>query len=729
MIKHELLVPAGDMESLNQAVANGADAVYIGCKNFGARKFAKNFDNDEIITAVKLCHLYDVRIYITMNTLIKDSEVPMFLGQIEFLYKAGVDAVIIQDFGMICLVREKYPDLEVHASTQANISSKETAELFYKLGVKRVVFAREMTLEEINEIKVPIEKEVFVHGALCISYSGCCLMSSMLGDRSGNRGECAGCCRLPYTLEKGDRILAKNKYLLSTKELNTTKRFKELLDSDILSFKIEGRMKSPEYVGFITKLYRNLIDSYCTNVNLDVLNKQLKTIFNRGFTEGHLFNADTQEIMNIDYPNHIGLEIGKVIEVNQKQIKIQLTEELHQEDGIRFLNSGSGFIVNYLYGPDGNLINTAPANTICFVDNKVNLTNLDTVCKTQDSKLMSELKKIPIRRIPVTIQVRAKLGSPLEVVMSDGSHTFKVQGNPVQSSQNAPMTKQRIRQQVEKLGDTPFVSTTTIVESDQNVFIPVKEINELRRALTQQLVQVRVSRDVVFNPAEVHLEVPETTLSPVLTASAYTQDQLEMCNRFKLKRIYAMDSEAYKYFNMLERFYYVPIRNSRKPLSGYQKNALVSEYFDFSLKDYLVGNYGLNVTNVYTAYYIYKLTLQPVTLSVELSYEEMINFINTYIKTFNKYPNIEIMAYGRVENMVIKGNILNLSTKVYDYRLRDQQNRLFPVYFDGVNTHILNHENTIIKDVSLLKKYASIRLSFFNEEPDVIKQIINEYLS
>lgn len=203
MTKHELLVPAGDIKSLEQAVANGADAVYVGCKNFGARKYAQNFTNEELIKAIRYCHLYGVKIYATMNTLIKDNEVEEFLKQIEFLHRNGIDAVLIQDFGMICLVRRKYPNLEVHASTQTNTSSKETAELFYNLGVKRVVFAREMSLEEIEEIKVPIEKEVFIHGALCICYSGCCLMSSMLGNRSGNRGECTGCCRLPYTLKIG----------------------------------------------------------------------------------------------------------------------------------------------------------------------------------------------------------------------------------------------------------------------------------------------------------------------------------------------------------------------------------------------------------------------------------------------------------------------------------------------------------------------------------------------
>lgn len=729
MIKHELLVPAGDIESLNQAIANGADAVYVGCKNFGARKFAKNFDNEEIVTAIKLCHLYGVKIYVTMNTLVKDSEVPAFLGQIEFLYKSGVDAVLIQDFGMICLVREKYPELVVHASTQANNSSKDTAELFYNLGVKRIVFSREMSLKEIEEIKVPIEKEVFIHGALCISYSGNCLMSSMIGNRSGNRGECAGCCRLPYTLEKGTRVIASNKYLLSTKELNTSTRFKELLDSNIDCFKIEGRMKSPEYVGFVTRFYRTLIDTYCTNVDIDAMNKQLKAIFNRGFTEGYLFEALPQEIMNNDSPNHIGLEIGRVIEITPKFIKIQLNEELNQQDGIRFLKSGKGFIVNFLYDINGKLINSSPAGSTCLVDNKVDLDFNDIVCKTQDYKLIMSLKHLPIRRIPVTIQVKAKLNQPLEIIMSDGTHTFKVQGNNVELSQNAPMTKQRIREQVEKLGETPFASKTTIVDSDPEVFIPVKEINELRRSLTEKLVQVRMENKVEFKTSEVILTVPETKLDPIVTASVHTLEQLEACNKFKLKRIYAIDKEVYKDYKMNERVYYVPIRNTRTPSAGYQRRALVSEYFDYSLKDNLVGNYGLNVTNVYTAYYLYKMTLQPITLSVELTSEEIINFINTYVKTFNCYPNIEILAYGRVENMIIKGNILNLSTKVYEYNLRDDKNRLFPVYFDGVNTHVLNYEPIKLDDINLLKQYASIRLDFYDEEPEKIKKIINEYLN
>ena len=345
MKTHELLAPAGNMECLKQAVYNGADAVYLGCKNFGARKFASNFTNDEIIEALKLCHFFGVKVYATMNTLVKDSEVSSFLEQIEFLYKSGIDAVLIQDFGMLCLIREKYPDLEVHASTQANTSSKATAKLFYDLGVKRVVFSREMSLEEINAIDVPIEKEIFVHGALCICYSGCCLMSSQMGGRSGNRGECAGSCRLPYSLKHNGKIILSDKYLLSTKELNSSKNFEKLLESNIDCFKIEGRMKSPEYVGFITSFYRKIIDG--ENFDLKEEEEKLKVLFNRRFTTGNLF--ESKDIMNIESPNHIGIKIGKVIKVDSKYITVKLDKELNQEDGIRFMESNKGFIANYLY--------------------------------------------------------------------------------------------------------------------------------------------------------------------------------------------------------------------------------------------------------------------------------------------------------------------------------------------------------------------------------------------
>ncbi len=724
-MKHELLVPCGDMESLYQAVANGADAVYLGLKNFSARKFAKNFTNEQIIEAIKYCHLYDVKVYVTMNTLVKDKEVTSFLEQVEFLHENGVDAILIQDFGMLCLVREMYPNLEVHASTQANTTSKATAELFYQLGIKRVVLARELSLEEIKAIDIPIEKEVFIHGALCVCYSGCCLMSSMLGTRSGNRGECAGSCRLPYSLEYQGKTIVSNKYLLSTKELNTANQFAKLLKSDITSFKIEGRMKSPEYVGFITKLYRNIIDNKWDQRRIELELEKLKTIFHRGFTYGHLFQATKEEIMNPETPNHIGQEIGQVIDITPQKIKIKLKKTLNQQDGIRFLKSGKGFIVNYLYDATGKLINQA--TDVCYVNNKVNLQEKDIITKTFDYQLFNELKNITPKKIPITIEVIAKKGKPFQVKIRDQKHTLELQGKIVQNAKNAPISKERIRIQIEKLGTTPFLSSSTKIIADDNIFIPIKEINEMRHTIVDQLISLRREEKKLVIKKEPLFQESTTKITPGLSATVTNEDQLKLCQKLNFKRIYLSQKELYQKYKSIENIYYKLPRCSRTPLKNSQKKSLVAEYFDFSKIENPIGDYGQNVANIYTIYYLKKYGLKEVTLSVELTEEEIEEIINNYYKKFHSYPEVEIIGYGRIENMIIKGNILNLKANDTNYKLKDQKNRKFPVYFDGTNTHILNYLPRDLEKKELLKKYCDIRLEFTQESPKEIKEIIKKY--
>ena len=723
MTKHELLVPAGDMECLYQAVANGADAVYLGCKSFGARKFARNFDNEEIVKAIKYAHLYGVKIYVTMNTLVKDDEVDSFLNQVEFLHKNNVDAIIVQDFGMICLLREVFPNLEIHASTQANTSSKETAKLFYDLGVKRVVFSREMSLDEINEVDVPVEKEVFIHGALCICYSGCCLMSSMLGTRSGNRGECAGSCRLPYSLEVNGQIVASDKYLLSTKELNSSTKMNELLKSDIASFKIEGRMKSPEYVGFITRYYRSLIDG--KNINLEDETNKLKTIFNREFTEGNLFNTSASELMNSKTSNHIGLEIGKVIDITPSKIKIKLSKPLNQQDAIRFLNSKKGFIVNYLYDEKDNLINSA--ESICYVDNKINLTEKDIVCKTQDYKLNSELKNIPQRKVEVGFEVQAKVDEPLSITIYDQENKISLTGANVQKSINAPVTKERIIEQLEKLGNTPFVCNQCIIESDSEIFISIKELNELRRALIEKLIEKRENKEISFQKNIVNFEEVPRYEKFGITALVKTEEQLNKCLDKKISRIYVTNKSLYdKYKNITNVYLKLP-RCSRNPKKFEVENNLISDYYEYQKDKNYIADYTMNVSNIYTIYYLSKYNLSYITPSVELTESELKNMIRKYNDKFKALPNIEIFAYGKVENMLIKGNILQLDN-YSDVKLIDFKNRKFPVFYDGESTHILNYENKVIEDKEILELSSSIRLQFFDESEEVVEQIVNKYI-
>ncbi len=719
MKKHELLVPAGNMECLYQAVQNGCDAVYVACKNFGARKFASNFTNDEIVQAIHYCHLYGVKIYVTMNTLVKNQEVDDFLKQALFLHENGVDALIVQDFGMICYLREKYPNLEIHASTQANICSSDVCQLYHNLGVKRVVLARELSIQEIEKINVDIEKEVFIHGALCISYSGCCLMSSMLGGRSGNRGECAGVCRMPFSLKKNNQVIYKNRYLLSTKELNTMNSFNDLINSNIDSFKIEGRMKGPLYVGFITRLYRRLLDGNSVDLSLEM--DSLKTIFNREFTLGRLFSANDLEMMNQESPNHIGLRIGKVLKVSFDKAFIQLDKgrEINQHDGIRFQKNGEGFIVNYLYDQDMKLINSS-CDT-CYVNHSSHLEKGDIVYKTYDSKLQKEYMNLNKRKVDISFSVKAMIGEPLQVEINDGINSFIEYGEVVQKSINAPISEESIKRQLGKLGDSPFICTSFIISCDDNIFIPVKHLNEIRRELINRLIVCRenAKKDVIKK--EVKFDYQDDVFNDMSSAFIKNEEQYLICRDLLEGNLYTDNLILWQKYEQLDSsFYYLPERCSYSSDNHFR--LLLSDYkVDFTNS---VGNYSLNVVNIYSAYYLRKLGLNTITLSVELSETEINEFISLFQQKFGKM-NFEVLVYGRVENMVIKGNILQLINHSFDYYLVDSKKREFPVYYDGINTHILNYENQKIIDRN--NHLYHKRFDFYQETGEEIRQIIMNY--
>ena len=719
MKKHELLVPCGNWECLYQAIHNGCDAVYLGCKSFGARKFASNFDSDEIVKAIHFCHLYGVRIYVTMNTLVKDSEVDDFIDQVRFLYRNGVDALIVQDFGMICLIREMFPKLEIHASTQANISSRDVCKMYHDLGVKRVVFSRELSLEEIESIDVDIEKEAFIHGALCISYSGCCLMSSMLGGRSGNRGECAGSCRMPYTLYSHDKEI-RSGYLLSTKELNASSRIKELLESDIDSFKIEGRMKGPLYVGFITQFYRKLIDG--EDISYEEYINQLKTIFNREFTVGRMFLEDDKNFMNPKSPNHIGLEIGRVVEVNPKKIKIELYPNcvLNQNDAIRFLGEEKGFIVNYLYDEKGLL--TSRSTGICYVDNKVGLIKGDIITKTMDSMLTKTFEKVEERKISVDLSVYAHIGDVLQIKISDKEFTISVRGNTISSAKKSPITKESIEKHLSKLGDTPFQVNTISIDMDDNIFIPVGEMNHMRRCLCEELKNMRENRIIDYEEKKVSFEKKSTKIESGISCTVRNKEQLLTCLELGVKRIYVTDKELYLKYSSYPCIYYVFPREEFHIIENLENRSFVSDYCDYSNYD-VIGNYTLNVMNSYTAYYLQKIGFSTAFLSVELKPEELEDLISSYHEKFGDF-SFEIFCYGRVENMIIKGNILDIDSNSYE--LKDSKNRIFPVYYDGNMTHILNHEYF---DYSWNKiEYPVVQhLSFTEEDRNQIISIVKKY--
>nr|MCR5308136.1 U32 family peptidase [bacterium] len=357
----ELLAPAGDYESLVAAISNGADAIYLGLETLSARAYAKNFSFVELKKAVEYAHLRNVKVYVTVNTIVYEKELTEAFNAIKECYKANVDALIIQDLALIKHVIDNYKDMEAHISTQVGIDDIYGIRLLEKLGAKRIVVSRECNIEKIREFKkqTKVSIEAFIHGALCVSFSGGCLMSGLIGMRSGNRGRCVGPCRKKYKLFMDDKFIS-DSYILSMKDLNTSSFIKEL--SIIDSLKIEGRMKNPEYVSGVVNLYRNLLDNKKPDAYLE------KT-FNRTFTKGYLFNEDKKDIVNSNKPNNFGYLIGKIVEKKNNTYKIKLNSPLNQNDQIRIeAKEEINLPIVKLYDKNHNLIKSA--NDYCYIEMK-----------------------------------------------------------------------------------------------------------------------------------------------------------------------------------------------------------------------------------------------------------------------------------------------------------------------------------------------------------------------
>jgi len=414
------------------------------------------------------------------------------LEYVSFLNQNHVDAVIVSDIGLILEIHEKFPDLAIHVSTQAHTFSVAQMEFLKSIGATRVVLDREMSLDEIKRLPNFLEKEVFIHGALCVSYSGRCLMSALNEVRSGNRGTCAQYCRMKYHLYKNNELVKTcGDYLLSTKELNTSSLTSKLLESNITSFKIEGRMKSPQYVGFITKFYRKIIDGYQKNKTIHIEKedeKKLETLFQRGFTKGYLFSS--KDIMNFKAPNHQGIFLGKVIGFTKDKIKILLSEDIHQEDGIKFVPSDKGMIVNFLYDEKGALVSSQKKGSVILVDNKVGIKEKEVVRKTLSKLLMDELSIKLEKTIPITMKVFIEEGD-FAISVTDGKNKCSINRSICEIAKNRATTKEEVSKQMSKLGGTSFVLQKLEIQMDSNLFIPVSKMNEIRRDVVNLLAKKR----------------------------------------------------------------------------------------------------------------------------------------------------------------------------------------------------------------------------------------------
>ena len=667
MKKVELLAPAGNMENLKYAVMAGCDAVYLGLKKFGARAFSSNFSDSEFIEAVNYCHLYGVKVYVTLNTIIYDYEVEDFLKTVDFIHKNNVDAVLIQDLGMLDLVRKTYPNLEVHASTQMHIHNLDGVKVLEKLGIKRAVLARETSIDTIKYIKENsnIELEVFVHGALCVSYSGECLMSKFIGGRSGNRGECAGACRLSYdVVDCNNNILNKNKYPISTKDLNTIYYIDKLIESGVASLKIEGRMKSKEYVYMVVKLYRDTIDNYYKTgkviVNEEYLLK-LKKIFNREYTKGFLFNINNNELINSYRPNHMGVNVGKVLNYKNGYATILLTDHVSIGSGLRVLsknNKDVGILVNEFY-KNNKLVKDAYKDDIISIKVHDKVFKDDIVVITNDKSISNDIEdyiKNNKRKVLISGKVSCKLGI-ITLEVSDGINKVVVSSNNVFKSINKSTTKEDISVKLNKLVNTVYKFNSLDINIDSNLFIPLKEINGLKNDMVMLLNDKRLYK-INYVKSKYYIDLPDFKKEELITC--YTNNVNNLDKKYDI--VYTDENCLPRVVDKYENY----------------NNVMIGELGGFNKCSNVTTDVSFNAVNSYAVAFLHSMGASCVTLSYEMTDTDIENLVNSYINRYNKRPNLELIVYGYPVIMCSKYSLNKEYNKNILY-LKDRFNNKFKV--------------------------------------------------
>lgn len=550
----EVLSPAGSMESFRAAINAGADAVYVGGSMYGARAYANNFDTEQLKEALDIAHIHGRKVYLTVNTLLKNSEIENSLY--EFLrpaYENGLDAVLIQDFGVFEFIRKNFPGMDLHASTQMTINGVYSAKLLQKKGFSRIVTSRELSLEEIREIRreTSLEIESFVHGALCYCYSGQCLLSGMIGGRSGNRGRCAQPCRLLYEAfdADGSPLAREKRHLLSPKDICVLELLPDIIDAGVCSLKIEGRMKSPQYTAGVVSIYRKYVDRYLAwgrhsyQVEKQDVNR-LMDLFNRGnFSKGYYQMQNGPEMMSMNRPNHQGTKALEVLSSSRGKMTVKALEDLYPQDVVEVSEDftwtngcarkqGESFCINI----PGNL----------------RVKNGAVFYRVRNNTLLKEINEHYLAeniREDVLIRAKFSLGEKAWASISCGEYSFETEGNVVMKAQNSPVSAEQIKKQLSKLGNTEFCAETTDVLADENIFIPVQELKELRRKLAEGLASEMILRRDASQTESVPFSCWKsdgsgkkekmTTPIPGISVTVYEKKQLAaVLNVSEVRRVY-----------------------------------------------------------------------------------------------------------------------------------------------------------------------------------------------
>ena len=797
MKKIELLSPCGDFECLKSAVQNGANSVYLGASSFSARAKAANFGSEELLEAIKYAKLRNVEVHLALNTLIKNDEFQDAVNLAVDAYNMGVDSIIIQDIGLANFLLANYPDIPLHASTQMTVHNLDGCRQLEKLGYKRVVLARELSIDEIKYIRenTSIELEVFIHGALCISYSGQCLLSSMIGGRSGNRGLCAQPCRLPYELIEENKITKQETsldkgYLLSPKDNLGIEYLPDLIKSGIDSLKIEGRMKTPTYVGVVTRIYRKYIDYVYDNINLDtetlkkniisMMNtvnintgltdkEEITQVFNRGgFSTGHFNPAPNKELIFKDKPNNMGIYVGTINHINENKghLNLKLENSLSVGDKIQ-INSDS-YTVSELMINNKNYETLDKNNIVTIGRMKGNLSVGNKIYKIESIKLNKSVfptfkENKDFIKIKLDGEIIIKENQPItfKVWSNDGfyqniSYT-SISSSLVQKALNMPITRERVIEQLNKTGNTEFEFSNIDVKMDENVFVQMSILNDLRRDALAGLEKTVIDKytrhllPISLSDSSVKKENSNKKISLLLNYIDINTNYLDLEN---IDRLYvplkyfinnSYKSKILDICNNFNTYIYLPNVLRDELLSKLDFNKIISTFpikgivishisqVDlFSNLDLeLIGNYSLNIYNNYSIDKLKDLSLKTFTISPELDKDEV-----NYVLERSSLSS-EIIVYGKLPVMTNRYCYLGKSNKCYadcskkcleqnnKYYLSDRMNFRFEFIPDNIQTITTIYNSKILSVTYDNIKSDFVRIDMLHEDLDEIRTIID----
>ena len=755
----ELLAPAGSREALTAAVESGANAVYLAGKSFGARAYADNFDREELKEAIRYAHLRGVAIYVTVNTLVDQNEAEDLADYLRFLYEAGVEAIIIQDLGAVYLAQKILPELPLHASTQMTVTNLPAAKFLEKQGFKTVVLAREVSLDDIKTISEGTSAliETFIHGALCVCYSGQCLMSGMIGGRSGNRGRCAQPCRLPYQLvdDKGNNVLEGKdvgQYLLSPRDFCTIDKLPEIVKAGARSLKIEGRMKRPEYVAVVVDAYRKSLDSIRDDIRYAVdeaLKKDLTQIFNRDFTTAYLEKKPGKTMMSDRRPNNRGVRVGRVVayDAKKKLVTMRLDERMQVGDIIDIWVKVGGRVNTTIQAMTINGKEVASAEKGAEVTFTVpsHVRVSDRAFKVYDAALMERAKTFyaggaPVRRVGVAAEVFVSEGQPLTLTLRDADGNMGVGQTDflAEAARKRPLSAETVQKQLERLGTTMFALDSLDFECEGELMVPVSELNEVRRRAVAQLEEARLApymRESAPYRTLPKLSRNDKETKPLLTVHTDTIEKVETAYKNGAD-VVLFGGENFSHKTITHSDYEEALRLARaynkkiifatpRIAKQWQMKAIEEELRLFNQlggDGVSVGNLGvmalaqeiselpihadfsLNIYNAYAVDYLKEQGISSVTLSPELNFGQVERLVRRAT-----LPT-ECIVHGHLPLMVseycVLGSFLGdidkkpcsqVCTK-QKYYLQDRMSERFPIATDQFcRMHILN-----TKELSML---------------------------